>query len=62
MLTLNRINKLLPDGVELVKGDGYFYFVGDCFEVDQSTSVYVFKLNDLSEKDWLNEFNSLLKS
>lgn len=62
MLTLNRINKILPDGIELVKGVGYFYFVGECFKCNQSTSVYVFRLNDLSEQEWLSELNSLLNS
>lgn len=64
MLTLNKVNKeikkIVPD-VELVKGDGYFYFVGKSVELNYSTSVMVNSLNQLTLDQWLIELTDLLQ-
>ena len=62
MLTLNKVNKTLqkydPE-VELVKGNGYFYFCGgDCSDW-YTSSVYVCRLNQLSLDRWIEEYLSL---
>lgn len=63
MLTLRKVNKeLAPFGVELVKGDGYFYFEGEVVDNKSYTSVYVFRLNQLTLEQWLEEFQNILKS
>ena len=55
-IQLRTVNKAIASNgwnMELVKGNGYFYFIGD----DASTSlsgVYVNFLNDLTLADWLN--------
>lgn len=59
MLTLRKVNgELTRAGIraELVKGDGYFYFVGQDVELAQEQGVYgVFRLNDLSLEQWVEE-------
>lgn len=49
MTTLKKINARLPDGIELVKGEGYFYVT----PVEHNVSVYVYRLNDLTEDEWI---------
>lgn len=64
-ISLNQVNKALKaKGVstELVKGDGYFYFIGKEVEHNATTSVYVYRLNELSLDGWLNEFSSMAAS
>lgn len=56
-VTINNINKQLPPGYEIVKGNGYFYFIGNDALDWYSSSVYVNKLTDLSMERWLEEFN-----
>jgi hypothetical protein len=60
MLTLKKVNaELTRAGIraELVKGDGYFYFVGQDVELAQEQGVYggVSRLNNLSLKQWVEE-------
>lgn len=57
--TLRTINSLIGSnaiGLELVKGDGYFYFVPrDPNVFIDSGSVMVYRLNDISAARWLDE-------
>jgi len=57
--TLAAVNKALAAAgidAELVKGDGYFYFVGQDVELAREQGVYgVFRLNDLSLEQWVEE-------
>jgi len=62
MTTLKSINKgLAPKGVELVKGEGYFYFVGSSLDSLPSTSVMVYRLNQLTKEQWLVQADDYLK-
>ena len=61
-LTLATVNKAVAaavPGAELVKGEGYFYFIGAGFERAKSASVYVPRLNDLSLERWVEEAKSI---
>lgn len=53
---MNKINKELYKlgKIELVKGNGYFYFIGDDVDIDIS-GVYVNSLNQLTLKQWIEE-------
>lgn len=51
----------LPADIELVKGNGYFYFWGHDVALWPSSSVYVFSLNDLTLDQWVNEAVELQK-
>lgn len=54
-LTIKAINdKIAPHGVELVKGDGYFYFadIGEAFVADRVASVWSAQLNCMSLASW----------
>ena len=64
--TLRQVNQYLwkngmPKNLELVKGRGYFYFRGGNTPRWPQTGVYVYKLADLSLKDWLREYKNLAK-
>jgi hypothetical protein len=57
-VTINKVNQALKDQkitAELVRGDGYFYFVGDSLDISKSSSVYVYHLNSLTVEDWVEE-------
>lgn len=64
MLTTKQVVKAIKAkfgvDVEMYKGNGYYYFEGDCVDGCQSTSVYVNTLNQLSLEQWLFEFSSML--
>lgn len=48
--------------IELVKGRGYFYFVGDDIpSYAPSTSVMVYRITDLTVAQWLQELDDILK-
>lgn len=57
MLTLKKVNDAIKAAgikAELVKGKGYFYFVGS--EVrDDADGVYVYSLNELDLARWIEE-------
>ena len=57
MLTMKRVNQALTakygEGIELVRGEGYFYFMGNL--VPSMPSVFVYRLNHLSLDRWLYE-------
>ena len=54
--TIRKVNEALPEGIELVKGNGYFYFASEIgVEVDEAfepagfwdgSSVYTFHLQN----------------
>lgn len=57
MLTLKQVNEELKKyDAELVRGDGYFYFVGDTADYFTEQGVYVNKLNDLTMDQWVKEY------
>lgn len=65
MLKLPNLNaklKKLDSNLTLRKGEGYFYFVysdGDRFE---TKSVMVYRLNELTETQWIKEANRFLET
>lgn len=64
MLTLNQVNQAIAaKGIkaELVKGKGYFYFVGDAVDHCSGTSVMHNSLNELSLDEWLEELDCLIE-
>lgn len=65
-LTTKIINNALPEGYELIKGGGCFHFDGEG-EYGKTwgwytSSVYVYKLNDLSLEQWLEHFMALVET
>ena len=55
--TLNTVNKAINFAglnAELVKGEGYFYFVGSQVDTGKG-GVYVNALNELSVEEWVEE-------
>ena len=66
MVTINQINKALKaagiDKVELVKGKGYFYFVGDGLPSVSNASVNVYRLKQLSIEQWVDECKSIINN
>lgn len=65
MLTTKQVVKAIKAkfgvDVAMYKGDGYYYFEGDCVDGCQSTSVYVNTLNQLSLEHWLHDFSFMLE-
>lgn len=65
MIQIRTINKLLPDGYELLKSEGCFYFVGDGEYGDTygwfTSTVYVNAINHLSKEQWIESFFSLVE-
>lgn len=64
MIRLSAINRALKElgiKMELVKGEGYFYFVGEDCDDRESTSVMVYRLNQLTKEQWIEEARSLMK-
>lgn len=63
--TLAAVNKALTAAgidAELVKGRGYFYFVGSDMDYAEEQGVYgVFRLSDLSVTQWVEEARSKLR-
>lgn len=63
--TLAAVNKALAAAgidAELVKGRGYFYFVGSDMDYAEEQGVYgVFRLSDLSVSQWVEEARSKLR-
>ena len=56
-IQLRTVNKAIASkgwNMELVKGNGYFYFIGDDASMSMS-GVYVNFLNDLTLADWITE-------
>lgn len=60
-VTLNKVTEAirrLGNEDELVKGNGYFYFAGPTAAGFYSQSVYVYRLNDLTLDQWVEEYKS----
>jgi hypothetical protein len=63
-LSLDKVNKELKKqgyDTKLLKGEGYFYFVGKEAWSFSCQSVYVPRLNDLSLEQWVQEYEEKLK-
>ena len=63
MITLKSVNKSIKSlgyDAELIKGDGYFYFIGTDVTEWEGSSVMVYRLNELSLDSWIEELRSLL--
>ena len=63
MTTLKTINKAIATyGVELVKGNGYFYFADTTSEnvADSIPSVYSMHLRGMSLDQWVNHVSEAL--
>ena len=64
MITIKQINKEITKlgyNAELVKGEGYFYFVGDDVLLCFTTSVYVNSVNQLTLEQWIESCEDLVK-
>lgn len=59
--TINKLLKLEKLKMELVKGEHYFYFIGDDVDI-MLEGVYVDKLNDLSLAQWINEAHCRIRN
>lgn len=57
--TKRSVNKLLPEGFEIVQGGGYVYFSGTGTERWCKSSVYTNRISDLTVERWLVEFEEL---
>jgi len=44
---------------EIVKGRGYWYFAGGASSGWLSSSVYVYRLDDLTLAQWIEEYHEL---
>jgi hypothetical protein len=60
MTTLSQINKAISNlgDIELVKGNGYFYFVGLSVCV-HALGVYVYSVKDLTLQQWVEEAKAI---
>jgi len=56
MTTRAAVNKAIASlgDIELVKGNGYFYFVGNSVSVDAG-GVYVYGIKELTLDQWVEE-------
>lgn len=61
-LTIKYLNDKIakPLEVELVKGKGYFYLVGELMGYASTTSIYVYKVNDLSFEQWQESIKEIV--
>lgn len=51
--TINKINAAIAKhGVEIVRGNGYFYFIGP--EAEKIPSIYTCHLRDLTLQEYIN--------
>lgn len=58
--TVNKaIQKHFPK-VKLVKGNGYYYIIGEGTETLPRTGIYVYALNRISIDAWVNEVKNLM--
>lgn len=64
MLTTKKIVKEIKEkfgvDVQMFKGNGYYYFIGNCLEEAKISSVDVYTLNELSLEQWMNEFKRMI--
>jgi hypothetical protein len=55
--TMRKVNEALaPFGVEVVKGNGYFYFAdaGEAYVAHKIPSVYDMRLSCMSQEQWVD--------
>lgn len=59
--TRAQVNKAIAKlgQIELIKGSGYFYFVGDSVSVDAS-GVYVNSIGQLTLEQWIAEAKEVM--
>lgn len=59
-----KLAKLFSRKLELVKGEGYFYFVYDdpSANIYQTYSVMVFSLNQLRQDQWISSAIDFMKT
>lgn len=65
MLHLKTVNnEITKRGIDakLVKGNGYYYFIGPAVDGAFSTSVCVYRLNQLPLEQWLFILDEIIKS
>ena len=69
MLTIKKVNKNIQKMypfLELVKGEGYFYFIClddkeyDLFGLLDCTSVYAYTLNQMDLSAWIDEAKNIV--
>lgn len=61
MISIPAVNRAIAHlgNIELVRGNGYFYFFGDDVNV-WAESVYVYRINELSLARWVEEAQSAI--
>jgi hypothetical protein len=62
-ITVKAVNDALASlGIDgkLVKGFGYYYFVGPAFDQHKNTSIHIRVLRRLSLKQWVKEATDIL--
>jgi hypothetical protein len=58
--TIQKINqKIAEHGVEIVKGNGYFYFAAISDDAPEIPSVYTMRLRDLSLEEWVEHVSGV---
>lgn len=62
MITRKEVNRAIAHlgDIELIKGSGYFYFIGNAVSTSAS-GVYVNSLNELSLDEWIAEAQSVIE-
>ncbi len=63
-MRLSTVNKAIASeglNLELVAGDGYFYFVGPGCESVNSASVYCYRLNHQGLDGWMCDARSVAR-
>lgn len=59
MVQIRSINKIFKEDnlpIELVKGEGYFYYIFDMCKshnVYETQSEYIYRLNDMTKDEWV---------
>ena len=61
-VTRTQVNKAIKclGEIELIKGEGYFYFIGNSVSTDAS-GVYVNSIGQLSLDQWISEAKDVLQ-
>lgn len=63
MISLGDVNRALKEnGIDavLVKGSGYYYFVGEAVKFASTSSVMVPHVSDLTVEQWLEEVREFI--
>lgn len=62
LTAVNSALKQIGADETLVKGKGYFYFIGGESTEWNQQSVYVFSIKELSIEQWITEYQNLKSS